>query len=67
MPLFKIMMEIPKRTTIGKRREDDDAMMYPNPNFMKYFANAELPADEDMVSVAAVSGLCLQLSAFIGL
>lgn len=36
---------IPKRTTIGKKCEDDDTMMYPNPNFMKYFPDAELPAD----------------------
>ena len=31
---------IPKRTTIGKKCEDDDTMMYPNPNFMKYFPDA---------------------------
>ncbi len=37
---------IPKRTTIGKRCEDDENMMFPNPNFMKYFPDAELPADE---------------------
>ena len=37
---------IPKRTTIGKKCEDDDTMMYPNPNFMKYFPDAQLPADE---------------------
>lgn len=36
---------IPKRTTIGKRCEDDETMMYPNPNFMKYFPDAELPED----------------------
>lgn len=37
---------IPKRTTIGKQCEDDPTMMYPNPNFMKYFPDAELPTDE---------------------
>lgn len=36
---------IPKRTTIGKRCDDDETMMYPNPNFMKYFPDAELPED----------------------
>lgn len=37
---------IPKRTTIGKQCDDDKAMMYPNPNFMKYFPDAEIPTDE---------------------
>ena len=37
---------IPKRTTIGKKCEDDPEMMYPNPNFLKYFPDAELPEDE---------------------
>ena len=37
---------IPKRTTIGKKCEDDPDMMYPNPNFLTYFPDAELPADE---------------------
>jgi len=36
---------IPKRTTIGKLCEDDPTMMYPNPNFLKYFPDAELPVD----------------------
>ena len=34
---------IPKRTTIGKKCEDDPEMMYPNPNFLTYFPDAELP------------------------
>ena len=37
---------IPKRTTIGKKCDDDPSMMYPNPNFLTYFPDAELPADE---------------------
>lgn len=37
---------IPKRTTIGKKREDDPEMMYPNPNFLTYFPDAELPEDQ---------------------
>lgn len=28
-----------------KKCEDDDTIMYPNPNFTKYFPDAELPAD----------------------
>ena len=36
---------IPKRTTIGKKCEDDPTMMYPNPNFLTYFPDAELPED----------------------
>ena len=36
---------IPKRTTIGKKCEDDSTMMYPNPNFLTYFPDEELPED----------------------
>ena len=36
---------IPKRTTIGRKCEDDPTMMYPNPNFLTYFPDAELPED----------------------
>lgn len=34
---------IPKRTTIGKKSDEDPDMMYPNPNFLTYFPDAELP------------------------
>ena len=37
---------IPKRTTIGKVSEDDPTRMYPNPNFLKYFPDVELPVDK---------------------
>ena len=37
---------ISKRTTIGKKCEDDPEMMYPNPNFLTYFPDAELPEDQ---------------------
>ena len=37
---------ISKRTTIGKKGEDDPEMMYPNPNFLTYFPDAELPEDQ---------------------
>ena len=36
---------IPKRTTIGRKCEDEPTMMYPNPNFLTYFPDAELPED----------------------
>lgn len=36
----------PKRTTIGKVCEDDSSQMYPNPNYLKFFPEAELPLDE---------------------
>jgi hypothetical protein len=50
---------IPKRTTIGKRCEDDSEMMYPNPNYLKYFPDAELP---DAYSPAGRSS-CLRVGA----
>lgn len=34
---------IPQRTTIGKVCEDNPKMMYPNPNFVKYFPEVEIP------------------------
>ena len=37
---------IPKRTTIGKKCEDDPEMMYPNPNFPTYFPDTELLEDQ---------------------
>ena len=37
---------IPKRTTIGKKCEDDPEMMYPNPNFLAFFPDTELPEDQ---------------------
>lgn len=36
---------IPKRTTIGKRCEEDSTRMYPNANYLKFFPEAELPAE----------------------
>ena len=36
---------IPKRTTIGKLCEDEEGMMYPNMNYLKFFPDAELPED----------------------
>lgn len=36
---------IPKRTTIGKKDDDNPGMMFPNPNYMKYFPDADLPTE----------------------
>ena len=33
----------PSVQTIGKISDDDSSMIYPNPNFIKYFPKAELP------------------------
>ena len=34
-----------KRTTIGKMCKDDPLKMYPNPSFLKYYPDFELPED----------------------
>lgn len=38
---------VPKRTTIGKQSSTDPTMMYPNPNFIKYFPDVELPDENN--------------------
>ena len=37
---------IPKRTTIGKKCDDDPDKMYLNPNFLTYFPDVEPPKDQ---------------------
>jgi len=37
---------IPKRTTIGKACNNNKMMMYPNPNFLKYFPEAVIPEEK---------------------
>ena len=51
----------PKRTTIGKVCEDDPSQMYPNPNYLKYFPEAELPVEENR---AERSG-CLRIGNYL--
>lgn len=51
---------IPKRTTIGKILDDDSSMMYPNPNFIKYFPEAELPEEKDRSKRSS----CLRIGAY---
>lgn len=38
---------VPQRTTIGKMNPVDSSMMYPNPNFIKYFPEVDLPEEKD--------------------
>ena len=50
---------IPKRTTIGKCYEKDLARMYPNQNYLKFFPEAELPAE----AVRSDRSSCLRVGA----
>lgn len=52
---------VPQCTSIGKVCEDDNTMMYPNGNFLKFFPEVELPEE---MSVSARSG-CLKLGAYL--
>ena len=38
---------IHKRTTIGKRCEDNPRLMYPNSNYLKFFPESELPPEAE--------------------
>jgi len=52
---------IPKRTTIGKLSEEDPSMMYPNPNFLKYFPEIELPEEKSRSKRSS----CLRIGSFV--
>ena len=52
---------IPKRTTIGKKCDDDPTMMYPNPNFLTYFPDVKLPKDDGRTERSS----CLRIGTFI--
>lgn len=52
---------IPKRTTIGKKCDDEPSMMYPNPNFLTHFPDAELPGDEGRTDRSS----CLRIGNFM--
>ena len=53
---------VPKRTTIGKLSADNPTMMYPNPNFEKYFPDVVLPEEgENTVSRSS----CIRVGAFM--
>ena len=38
---------VPRRTTIGKMDLSDPTMMYPNPNFLKFFPEVALPEEKE--------------------
>lgn len=52
---------IPKRTTIGKRCEDNPEMMYPNMNYLKFFPDAKLPNELERTGRSS----CLHIGAFL--
>jgi len=54
---------IPLRTTIGKQVKDDPSMMYPNPNFEKFFPEVSLPDNECSKDPSRSS--CIKVGAFI--
>lgn len=51
---------LPKRTTIGKVCTDDETMMFPNPNYLKFFPGESLPEYSD-----ASRSSCLKVGAFV--
>ncbi len=52
---------IPKRTTIGKKCDDEPGMMYPNPNYLKYFPDTELPVER----ACGDRSSCLRIGTFL--
>ncbi|MFA6728277.1 MAG: transposase [Prevotella sp.] len=52
---------VPQRTTIGKISAEDGSLMQPNPNFIKYFPEVELPEEKDRSKRSS----CLRVGAYI--
>ena len=52
---------ISKRTTIGKMSDENSEMMYPNPNYEKYFPDAVLPEGKQDSSHSG----CIRIGAFL--
>lgn len=52
---------IPKRTTIGKKCDGNPTMMYPNPNFLTYFPDVELPHERERNDRSS----CLHIGTYI--
>ncbi|MFI3173548.1 MAG: transposase [Eubacteriales bacterium] len=52
---------IPKRTTIGRRCEEDIEKMYPNANYLKYFPDKELPDKKDR----SKRSCCLRIGSYL--
>lgn len=53
---------VPQRTTIGKLSADNPTMMYPNPNFEKYFPDVVLPEESENSSSRSS---CIRVGAFM--
>ncbi len=53
---------VPMRTTIGKLSNDDPTMMYPNPNFEKYFPDIILPVEANNPTSRSS---CIRVGAFL--
>lgn len=53
----------PKRTSIGKQSKEDPTMMYPNPSFMKYFPDVELPGENS----PADRSCCLKIGTYLAI
>lgn len=51
----------PRRSTIGKLSNENEGMMIPNQNFLKFFPDVELPEENNRVSRSS----CLKLGAYI--
>ena len=52
---------VPRRTTIGKMDLSDPTMMYPNPNFLKFFPEVELPEEKERSKRSS----CLRIGSYI--
>ncbi len=52
---------VPQRTTIGKMDPNDPSQMFPNPNFIKYFPDVELPGEKDRSKRSS----CLRIGAYV--
>ena len=51
---------LPKRTTIGKVCSDDSSMMFPNPNYLKFFPDESLPEYSD-----SSRSSCLKVGSYV--
>ena len=52
---------VPRRTTIGKMDLSDPTMMYPNPNFLKFFPEVALPEEKERSKRSS----CLRIGSYI--
>ena len=56
---------VARRTTIGKADPDHPGMMFPNPNFEKFFPDVEIPAEGTAAEPVNESrSSCIQIGAF---